>query len=118
MPSEHSNIEKWVDELAGIPLICQPGAQWNYSVSTDVLGRLVEIWSGQKLSDYLLENIFKPLGMTKTGFHVDEPDQDNFASLYSPLSGGDLSNVAKSPETLEKPKEGPTADQGAAAGRS
>ena len=106
MPSEYSNIEQWVDGLAGISLLCQPGTQWNYSVSTDVLGRLVEIWSGQKLSDYLLENIFKPLGMTKTGFHVDEPDQDNFASLYSPLSGGDLSNVAKNSETLEKPKEG------------
>ena len=106
MPSEHSSIEQWVDELAGIPLLCQPGTQWNYSVSTDVLGRLVEIWSGQKLSDYLLENIFKPLGMTKTGFHVDETDQDNFASLYSPLSGGDLSNVAKRSETLEKPKGG------------
>ena len=45
-PGAAGSLADWVAQLAEIPLICQPGAQWNYSVSTDVLGRLVEIWSG------------------------------------------------------------------------
>lgn len=96
-------LEELVNRLAAIPLLCQPGSEWNYSVSTDVLGRLIEVWSGQALEEYLRQNILQPLGMNDTGFHVDANNYDRFASLYSPLSGGDLSDVGKA--TVSDPDE-------------
>jgi CubicO group peptidase (beta-lactamase class C family) len=69
---------------AGFPLVFQPGTEWNYSVSTDVLGRVVEVASGQSLDDFFAERIFGPLGMTETTFSVPEDDQERLAALYSP----------------------------------
>ena len=66
---ERSNAE-FCAALAGIPLMFQPGSVWEYSRATDVLGRLVEVVSGQALGEYLAEHIFEPLGMTDTGFAV------------------------------------------------
>ena len=94
-PGNAGSLGALVDRLAELPLICQPGTQWNYSVSCDVLGRLVEIWSGQSLADYLNEHLFSPLGMDDTGFHVAEDNQDRFAALYAPLVGGDMSSIGK-----------------------
>ena len=65
------NNEEHADIIAGLPLMCQPGVQWNYSRSTDILGRVVEIVSGKSLAAYLTDRIFAPLGMTDTGFHID-----------------------------------------------
>jgi CubicO group peptidase (beta-lactamase class C family) len=56
--------------LAIAPLVRQPGSGWGYSVSIDVLGRLIEVRSGQSLDRYFDERIFQPLGMTDTAFHV------------------------------------------------
>jgi CubicO group peptidase (beta-lactamase class C family) len=56
------------DTWATIPLLFQPGAEWNYSVSTDVLGRVVEVVSGQSLDEFFADRIFRPLGMTQTAF--------------------------------------------------
>ncbi len=56
--------------IAGIPLMAHPGSRWEYSRATDVLGRLVEVISGQTLGAWLKEHIFEPLGMTDTGFTV------------------------------------------------
>ena len=92
-PGSSESLESLVDRLAQAPLLCQPGTQWNYSVATDVLGRLVEIWSEQSLSEYLHAHVFKPLGMDCTGFHVAEADASNFADLYGPAVGGDLGAV-------------------------
>jgi len=94
-PGTAGTLEELVKRLAGIPLIAQPGTQWNYSVSTDVLGRLVEVWSGLSLEAFFKERILEPLGMHDTGFSVTEGNKDRFASLYSPLSGADMSNVGK-----------------------
>jgi CubicO group peptidase (beta-lactamase class C family) len=69
---------------AGFPLVFQPGAEWNYSVSTDVLGRVVEVASGQSLDEFFAERIFGPLGMTETTFSAPEQDADRLAALYSP----------------------------------
>ena len=80
-------LEDWVDQLADLPLMCQPGSQWNYSVATDVLGRLVEVWSGQTLAAFFEEEIFTPLGMVDTGFYVPEEKQHRFCSMYRPASG-------------------------------
>jgi CubicO group peptidase (beta-lactamase class C family) len=70
---------------AGFPLVFQPGSEWNYSVSTDVLGRLVEVVSGQSLDEFFAERIFGPLGMTDTGFWTE--DLDRLAALYLPAPG-------------------------------
>jgi CubicO group peptidase (beta-lactamase class C family) len=94
-PGTAATLEELVKRLADIPLIAQPGTQWNYSVSTDVLGRLVEVWSGLSLEAFFKERILEPLGMHDTGFSVAEGNKDRFASLYSPLSGADMSNVGK-----------------------
>ena len=94
-PGTAGTLEELVKRLAGIPLIAQPGTQWNYSVSTDVLGRLVEVWSGLSLEAFFKDRILEPLGMHDTGFSVVEENKDRFASLYSPLSGADMSNVGK-----------------------
>ena len=94
-PGTAGTLEELVKRLAGIPLIAQPGTRWNYSVSTDVLGRLVEVWSGLSLEAFFKERILEPLGMHDTGFSVTKGNRDRFASLYSPLSGADMSNVGK-----------------------
>ena len=75
-------LEAACDLWAGIPLLFQPGAEWNYSVSTDVLGRVVEVASGQPLDEFFATRIFGPLGMTDTGFHAPEPELPRMAALY------------------------------------
>ncbi|AHH98464.1 serine hydrolase domain-containing protein [Kutzneria albida] len=64
---------------AELPLVHQPGTEWNYSVATDVLGRLVEVLSGQPLDEYFAKAVFDPLGMTDTAFWSDSED---LAALY------------------------------------
>jgi CubicO group peptidase (beta-lactamase class C family) len=59
-----------IERLASVPLAYQPGTTWNYSLSTDVLGRVVEVASGKRLSDFLEERLFKPLKMRDTAFYV------------------------------------------------
>jgi CubicO group peptidase (beta-lactamase class C family) len=72
------------DIWAGLPLAFQPGSEWNYGVSTDVLGRVVEVASGMRLDDFFRERIFEPLGMVDTGFWVRDDQRDRAARLYSP----------------------------------
>jgi CubicO group peptidase (beta-lactamase class C family) len=67
---------------AGLPLLFQPGTEWNYSVSTDVLGRVIEVASGTSLDEFFARRIFGPLGMSETGFWLDEADWDRLAALY------------------------------------
>jgi len=100
-PGGPHSLADQVADLARIPLICQPGSAWNYSVSIDVLGRLVEVWSGVDLDEFFRTRIFEPLEMRDTGFHVTPHNQDRFAACYSPTSGGDMSNVGKVPSSAE-----------------
>ena len=79
-----------VEAAAAQPLVFQPGTRWNYSVSTDVLGRLVEIWSGTSLDMFLDERILRPLGMHDTGFRVPEGQGDRLASNYVQSDDGGL----------------------------
>ncbi len=71
------------DIWAGMPLLFQPGAEWNYSVATDVLGRVVEVVSGSSLDEFLAARILRPLGMTDTVFHVGDGDATRLAALYT-----------------------------------
>jgi CubicO group peptidase (beta-lactamase class C family) len=77
-------LEQGIDKLAAQPLMSQPGAAWNYSLSTDVLGRVVEVVSGQPFDVFLRERIFKPLGMTDTSFDVPDAKWPRFSTVYSP----------------------------------
>ncbi|MEO6653942.1 MAG: serine hydrolase domain-containing protein [Ilumatobacteraceae bacterium] len=79
-----TDLEAACDAWAGMPLAFQPGSEWNYGVSTDVLGRVVEVISGQSLDDFFRERIFVPLGMADTGFVVRDDQADRAARLYSP----------------------------------
>lgn len=80
--------EDQANTLAALPLLHQPGTQWEYSRSTDVLGRLVEVVSGQTLGAFLKQRILDPLGMVDTGFTVPEKDHGRVAEAF-----------AKDPET-------------------
>jgi CubicO group peptidase (beta-lactamase class C family) len=75
-------------QWASMPLVFQPGSDWNYGVSTDVLGRLVEVISGQPLDEFFEQRIFAPLGMTDTSFGLREDDDvDSLARLYLATPG-------------------------------
>ncbi|MEM7376170.1 MAG: serine hydrolase domain-containing protein [Pseudomonadota bacterium] len=69
---------------ARAPLLFQPGAEWNYSVATDVLGRVVELVSGETLDRFFHTRIFAPLGMRDTGFQPGEAQLPRLAALYQP----------------------------------
>ncbi|MBS1838771.1 MAG: serine hydrolase, partial [Actinobacteria bacterium] len=77
-----------IDQIAGFPLVAQPGSTFNYSMATDVLGRLVEVWSGMQLDDFLRTRIFEPLGMDETSFWVTGDDVERLAALYIPFGEG------------------------------
>ncbi|NEM05824.1 beta-lactamase family protein [Geodermatophilus normandii] len=75
-------------QWASAPLVFQPGSEWNYGVSTDVLGRLVEVVSGQTLDAFFEDRIFRPLGMTETSFGLREDDDAaSLARLYAAVPG-------------------------------
>jgi CubicO group peptidase (beta-lactamase class C family) len=76
------------DAWAGLPLLFEPGSEWNYSVATDVLGRVIEVVSGQPLDRFLHQRIFGPLGMGDTGFWVEGAAAGKLAALYGPAPGG------------------------------
>jgi CubicO group peptidase (beta-lactamase class C family) len=85
---EGRDLAACCDAWAGLPLLFEPGTGWNYSVASDVLGRVVEVVSGQPLDRFLDERIFGPLGMADTGFWVDPAAAGRLAALYSAGPGG------------------------------
>jgi CubicO group peptidase (beta-lactamase class C family) len=88
-----------IDKLAAEPLVSQPGAAWNYSLSTDVLGRVVEVVSGQPFNVFLRERVFKPLRMAETDFVVPAARMSRLATVYSPDGAGGIRPM-KDPETF------------------
>ncbi|MEM7343259.1 MAG: serine hydrolase domain-containing protein, partial [Chloroflexota bacterium] len=76
------SLEEFVATLTHLPLAYQPGTRWHYSVSIDVVARLIEVISGQSLNEFLQETLFKPLGMVDTGFHVPDNKQNRLATMY------------------------------------
>ena len=84
------SLQHMIDTLAELPLEFSPGAAWNYSVSTDVVGYLVEVISGQRFDRYLQERIFEPLGMHDTGFWVRPDQADRLATNYASSATGDI----------------------------
>jgi CubicO group peptidase (beta-lactamase class C family) len=76
-----------VERLAELPLACDPGSEWIYGVSTDLVGRLCEVLSGQRFDDFLANRIFRPLGMADTGFTVPTAATSRFAANYRAAAG-------------------------------
>ncbi|TQM15488.1 serine hydrolase domain-containing protein [Pseudonocardia kunmingensis] len=89
---------------AGLPLLFQPGSEWNYSVATDVLGRVVEVASGKPFDAFLADEVFAPLGMDDTAFWVGPDDLERLAALYvlNP-AGGLLRNAAMGDAATREP---------------
>ncbi|MDP9166465.1 MAG: beta-lactamase family protein [Actinomycetota bacterium] len=80
----HPSIAECVDDWAGLPLLFQPGSAWGYGVSHDLLGRLIELWSGHPLDVAVRNRVLQPLGMTDTVWHCDEARRGRLAALYVP----------------------------------
>lgn len=86
----NDSLGDFVGKLGKLPLLCQPGTQFNYSYSTDVLGRIIEITSGKTLDEFFQERVFKPLDMQDTGFFVPAAKLDRLAACYGPGDNGAL----------------------------
>ncbi len=84
------DMDGFVAELAKLPLEFSPGEAWNYSISTDVLGVLVQRISGKPFEVFLAERIFGPLGMTETGFTVRDDQKSRLTACYNAKPGGGM----------------------------
>ena len=103
------NLAKSMDALGPLPLMHQPGERFTYGLSIDVLGRLIEVLSGQSLDQYLRERLFEPLGMRDTYFYLPTDKQSRLAKLYTedadkktvpmPAQGGMSPDYPKAPGT-------------------
>ena len=87
------DLQELVERLGTIPLLYQPGTKWHYSIAADVLGRLIEVTSGQPFDQFLAERIFQPLGMIDTGFYVPAEKIDRLAGMYGPKPTGGLQTI-------------------------
>ena len=87
------DLQEMVKRLGRIPLLYQPGTKWHYSIAADVLGRLIEVVSGQSFDAFLTDRIFQPLGMHDTGFYVPKEKIDRFASMSGPKPDGGLQTI-------------------------
>ncbi|MEU8988197.1 serine hydrolase domain-containing protein [Streptomyces sp. NPDC048558] len=88
-----SDLARTVDVYASLPLQFEPGTQWNYSVASNVLGRVIEVVSGQPLDEFFAERIFRPLGMTDAGFCVRGEQKDRLSELYGETEGGGIEPI-------------------------
>jgi CubicO group peptidase (beta-lactamase class C family) len=76
-----------VHDWCSAPLLFEPGSAWNYSIALEILGRLIEIWSGQRLDQFIAERILAPLGMTDTDWYCPPDKQERLAMLYVNYNG-------------------------------
>jgi CubicO group peptidase (beta-lactamase class C family) len=84
------NLQDFIEKLAKIPLLYQPGKGWTYSMSMDIEGYIVEKLSGKSLPDFMREQIFEPLGMRDAGFYVPTDKRQRFSTLYRGGANGEL----------------------------
>lgn len=98
-PLDSTNLEEMAEKLAQVPLAHDPGADWTYGMSTDVLGRVIEVASGETLDVFLQKTLFEPLDMPDTAFSVPSDKVARFAANYSRSKDG-----LKLVDTAEKSK--------------
>ncbi|MFN7120289.1 MAG: serine hydrolase domain-containing protein [Saprospiraceae bacterium] len=96
-------LADWVEKIAKMPLSNHPGEAFEYGLNIDVLGRLIEIWSGMPLDQFLQKRIFQPLQMTDTHFFLTEQQASRLAAMYEPNSKGGL---LRFPEETHKRGQG------------
>ncbi|MBC9205494.1 beta-lactamase family protein [Roseomonas aerophila] len=87
------SLAEVVETAASLPLLAQPGREWNYSIATDVLGHLVAVISGQDFASFLRDRVIAPLGMIDTGFHVPAEKLARFAANYRKGEDGRLALI-------------------------
>ena len=95
----HGDLATTIDALAALPLRNQPGTRWSYSMATDVLGRVVEVVSGQPFAQRLKSHVLDPLEMYDTAFAVPDEKLDRFAACYMPTPEGGEPVLIDSAET-------------------
>ena len=96
-PLQSKNLHEFIDKMAKLPLLYQPGKGWTYSVSMDIQGYIVEKLSGETLPEFYREHIFAPLGMTDAGFYVPADKRSRFSSVYTTGPNGELTLAGSSP---------------------
>ena len=99
------SLDQFVERLATLPLIAQPGSRWHYSVADDVLGVLIERASGTRFEDFIARNITEPLGMRDTGFDVPEDARGRLAALHE-LRDGELTTTPPTFGAFAEPGRG------------
>lgn len=88
-------IEETMAVLGSLPLLHEPGSQWTYGLSTDVLGRVVEVASGMPLDQFFQQEIFEPLAMDETGFNLSADNQNRVVALYRNAGPNNLTRVSQ-----------------------
>src|SRR5271154_1608049 len=89
----NNTLDEFIKRVAKLPLNSQPGTEWHYSISVDIQGYIVQKLSGMPFEDFLEKRIFKPLGMTDTGFYVPKEKLNRFAEFYNYDNDGKLHAV-------------------------
>jgi len=79
---DNYTTRQFADAIAKAPLMFEPGSHWNYSFCMDVVGALIEVWSGMSFGEYLKKNIFEPLGMNDTFFHIPEEKRERLSDFW------------------------------------
>lgn len=82
-----ASLADYADALAELPLVYEPGTRWSYSVSIDLLGRVIEVASGQRFDAFLQDRLLGPLGMTSTWFRVPESEKARLTTNYGVFGG-------------------------------
>lgn len=102
--SSAPSLAVFADRLAKLPLVYEPGTRWSYSVGLDLMGRVIEVVSGQPFDAFLKARFFDPLGMNSTGFQVAAADVGRLSTNYAPFGGALLPiDPATSSIYLDKP---------------
>lgn len=81
------SLDAMVSKAARVPLFQDPGTEFRYGIHATIIGKLIEVWSGQPFEEYLQQNLLAPLGMTSTLFWAEGNDADRLAQLYRPKAG-------------------------------
>ena len=102
--SETKTMSEHMELLAQLPLIAHPGEEWNYSVSTDVLGAVVQKVSGMPLNEYLRDAFFDPIGMPNTGFFVPPSKDSDYLIPYTNMAAAEISDEIDAEGIVRKVK--------------
>ncbi len=89
----NNTLDEFIKRVAKLPLNAQPGTEWHYSISVDIQGYIVQKLSGMPFEEFLEKRIFKPLGMSDTGFYVPKEKLNRFAEFYNYDNDGKLHAV-------------------------